>query len=941
MRRWWGGLRAAARIARRDARRAKGRSALVAVLVGLPVLAGSGFVVVLASQSPTDATYARWVLGEGDGQALVSAYRGPNLTQDPRGARSGWSSNIVADTPGIVEYERLLADALPPEDHLLRTLRGMARLATPDRAVPGTTELLELPADGDLSSIVATQEGALPTAPGQVALDGATAERLGVEVGDVVTMEPSEGAARELTVSGILAPSAEGPSIVVGPGVLVPPETAGSGVWMGGAVRTSAEWYVLGPEPVTWDHVLAVNEIGSAVTSRAVLLDPPPREAVPYLTNGGLDEPVVRNLAVGGAVAATALLEAALLIGPAFAVGARRQQRQLALLAASGAERRTLRGVVLLGGVVTGAAAAVGGAVAGVATVVGIRAVVHLRGGEHVFFLPDIRVPWLVLLAFAVVGTAAATMAAWLPARRAARVDVIAALAGRRAEAAPHRRVPLIGAGVFVAGSVAAVAGAATGQTMLLVSGVLALEIGMVAASGGLLALVARLAPRLGPVGRIAVRDAARNRSRTAPAVAAVIAAVAGITAGAIYSGSDRASQAAMWSPPAAVGTVLVQLPTEGTDDEVAEQVDAATAAVRGSLPVTDVLTVHVAVPADDDGAASPDDGAIAPLAVPNSYFSVTAEVPPEQQCPLWADDAEMTDAELRAAARDERCREIGSSGQLIWFSNRWGSTTLVDDGTVVGALGLPTSPAAAQALARGMVVVGSEQQIWPGGTAQIVLSRYDPSGEGPDRSRTVDLPAVAAGLGGQLDVVLPPGALAELGLTTEVAGLVGPVSRTPTTAEEAAATAALATTAWLGIERGNPYEQTDLTMLALVVAALVVGLAATGISVVLAAVESRPDLATLGAVGAEPRVRRRFTAAQAGVVSVLGGSLGILAGVMLGWVLVTAQRYRNPVPDYTWTFVAPWPSLTAIAIGIPLLATAAGYLSTRSRLPLVRRFAG
>src|SRR5665647_2842117 len=49
------------------------------------------------------------------------------------------------------------------------------------------------------------------------------------------------------------------------------------------------------------------------------------------------------TLALVAAIGAMALLEAALLIGPAFAVGARRQQRQLALLAAAGAERRTLR----------------------------------------------------------------------------------------------------------------------------------------------------------------------------------------------------------------------------------------------------------------------------------------------------------------------------------------------------------------------------------------------------------------------------------------------------------------------------------------------------------------------------------------------------------------------------------------------------------------------
>src|SRR5665647_925617 len=273
--------------------------------------------------------------------------------------------------------------------------------------------------------------------------------------------------------------------------------------------------------------------------------------------------------------------------------------------------------------------------------------------------------------------------------------------------------------------------------------------------------------------------------------------------------------------------------------------------------------------------------------------------------------------------------------------SARCGSTTRVDDGTVMRALGLPESKVAADALAGGVVVVGTEGEIWPDGTARIEVGGYDPVTGEAGRTRSADLPAVVVDLSaGQLNLVLPPAVLGDLGLTSQVAGLVAPVSRRPTPAEEAAATADLGADALLWVEEGSPYDRPDVTMLVLVLAALVVGLAATGISVVLAAVESRPDLATLAAVGAEPRTRRRFTAAQAGVVSLLGGSLGIVAGLMLGWVLVIAQRYRGEIPDLSWQVVVPWVGIAAIAVGIPVLAMAVGYLATRSRLPLVRRIA-
>ena len=84
MRQWWGSLRLATRIARRDALRAKGRTALVAVLVGLPVMAGSAAAVILNSQQPSSATYVQWHLGDA-AQALIGSYGGGGLSQDPSG----------------------------------------------------------------------------------------------------------------------------------------------------------------------------------------------------------------------------------------------------------------------------------------------------------------------------------------------------------------------------------------------------------------------------------------------------------------------------------------------------------------------------------------------------------------------------------------------------------------------------------------------------------------------------------------------------------------------------------------------------------------------------------------------------------------------------------------------------------------------------------------
>lgn len=102
----------------------------------------------------------------------------------------------------------------------------------------------------------------------------------------------------------------------------------------------------------------------------------------------------------------------------------------------------------------------------------------------------------------------------------------------------------------------------------------------------------------------------------------------------------------------------------------------------------------------------------------------------------------------------------------------------------------------------------------------------------------------------------------------------------------------------------------------------------------------TRGDLATLAAVGADTRMRRRVSAAQSALLALLGTVLGIGGGLALGWVLVTVQRYRWEIPDLAWVLAIPWPAVAAIAIGIPVLATAVGWLASPRRLPLTRRTA-
>src|SRR5262249_49580692 len=146
-----------------------------------------------------------------------------------------------------------------------------------------------------------------------------------------------------------------------------------------------------------------------------------------------------------------------IVISGAFAVGARRQLVTLGQLSANGAGESLLRRMLSLQGALCGALGTAAGLGAGV---VALRLMhgqfdtwIHRDIGPYMWSVPN-------LIAIAVTGVAAATIAAFVPARTAARVPVLSALAGRRPLGAlPRMIVPigvaLFGVGVVVLGLVA------------------------------------------------------------------------------------------------------------------------------------------------------------------------------------------------------------------------------------------------------------------------------------------------------------------------------------------------------------------------------------------------------------------------------------------------------------------------------------------------------
>ena len=307
------------------------------------------------------------------------------------------------------------------------------------------------------------------------ALQDATGARLG----DRITLNLAAGATGQLTVVGV----AQEPRGKTPREAWTLPAALASV-----ADQQPQDFLVDTTTPLTWPDVLRLNDQGYVVTSRPVVLDPPPRDQVPYFQQQ--TGPSAEAVATGVIAVGMVLLEIVLLAGPALAVGARRDQARLALLGAVGGDRRHLRLAVLAQGLVLGAAAAVGGVSLGVGVAAAVRPLLVSRF-DAVLYSFDVRP--LELLAVGAVGALTALLASLVPAQVAARLDIVAALTGRRQPVSKPWRTPTVGAVLVGIGVATALLGASDKRASVIFGGSAIAEIGLVLATPTLIAVAARL----------------------------------------------------------------------------------------------------------------------------------------------------------------------------------------------------------------------------------------------------------------------------------------------------------------------------------------------------------------------------------------------------------------------------------------------------------------
>ena len=376
-------------------------------------------------------------------------------------------------------------------------------------------------------------EGRAPAGPGEIAIDSHTAERTGYQVGDTARVSVN-GPVREETVTGVF--TTEDGTVAAG-GSLVLYDTA-----------TAQELFAL---PGEFTRITLEAADG---TSQAGLFDavepllPADAEA---MTGQELADEQAADIEATTSGMRTGLLAFAgislfvgiFIIANTFTMLVAQRTRELALLRAVGASRRQVTRSVLIEALAVGVVAGLSGFAAGVGIAAGFRSLMDSFG----LTVPEgpLVVSGSAVLASLVVAVVVTMLAAYLPARRAAKIPPVAAM--NSVHAAPTVRGLLvrntIGALLAGAGAALVIAGIDrddSGATMgggaaLLVIGVFVLTPLL---SRPVIALASPLLRVFGVSGKLARLNAVRNPRRTAATASALMIGLTLITGLTVIAGT-------------------------------------------------------------------------------------------------------------------------------------------------------------------------------------------------------------------------------------------------------------------------------------------------------------------------------------------------------------------------------------------------------------------
>ena len=957
--RWRAGWRVSLRMARRDVRRHRGRSLLVVIMVGLPVLLLTAGSTLWFSENLDAAERLPFQIGSSQGFIVGPRPDNPQQLLDPSSgyARSGArvpAKRIPGFAPGR-EQEALTA-LLGGRLHEMSVATGVARI---DRHY-ADINILEVSGAGSehvLAPRASLTSGRWPTKPGEVLVtptgQGAGLPTSGTFEIQVALTSGQQRTSTEVTVVGTgqgfstySAGNLQPVQVIMSPAVPVAGQTAQR--------VGERQWLVERNRPITWAEVQRLNTFGVAVYSRHVALHPesvqlPPGVTLPAESNS-------KKLYVVGGATFGLLLLTSLLAGPAFAVGAARQRRTLALAALNGATRAQLRRTVLAQALVLGVGASTAGAVTGVL----LGALVsHLVGAtQPTHFFGPLQVPWEAVLLVVGAGAASSVLTALLPTRGLGRLNIVAVLKGQGVSAPLRRRVTLLGAALASGGLgfvLLAPLRSPDRYFIVVAGGLLLLVPGSLLLVPPLLGLGSRLGSSLPLAARMAARDTGRLRGRAAPTVAAILGSAAVLTTVCVALDADTAAQAKRYQPTVLSGQAVIErgeFEAAGSEDvgQVVRATDPGLTAVTLRHIVENATGPTVKIAARKTGCTPSD-------VIPEAAFASEASTGNDRNllrcATVSAHGLHPGTAIVTADAKD-----LADFWQLDAAQRR----ALTDGGiAVLDPSAAATLPGPTPNLDGGRPVeqMRAVDLDTERGLASFYRYTTTPSVDG--QNLTVDdqqgrdvvrLPVVRLTHEQWTRTVwatnLPAAFITtdtakHIGLTTTAGPTLvrgdSPISFELETVLTDAISARLPG-ATVTVERG--FQRGDALIVGVTVGVIgLIILVATLIATALGQVESAPLLGTLAAVGATRRTRRALAAAHATYLGVLGAALGVLVGLPPGIAisrLLTASYTAEGLDTSTVVISIPWVQIMVPVVVVPLLAGALAWVSIRRAPVVVRR---
>ncbi|CAM5238163.1 ABC transporter permease [Streptomyces narbonensis] len=433
-------------------------------------------------------------------------------------------------------------------------------------------------------------EGHEPRGPTDVVVDGATAEKHGLKIGDELRTIAVDG---DFTakISGIVDFKVTNPGAT-----LVYFDTA------------TAQRELLGKEglftQVQADAKPGVSDDALKADIAAAIGDGYKLQTAAEAADAGREDVAgfldVMKYAMLG-FAGIAFLVGIFLIVNTFSMLVAQRTREIGLMRAIGSSRKQVNRSVLVEALLLGIVGSVAGVAAGVGLAVGLMKLMSSMGME--LSTRDLTVAWTTPAVGLALGIVVTVLAAYVPARRAGKVSPMAALrdAGTPADGKAGRVRGGLGLALTAAGAAALWAAtraeeAGPGSLWLGLGVVLSLlgfiVIGPLLAGGVVRALGVVVLRVFGPVGRMAERNALRNPRRTGATGAALMIGLALVACLSVV-GSSMVASATDELDRSVGADFIVQ---SGTGQPIVPQAQAALEKVPGLDHVTEYRWVDAKV---------------------------------------------------------------------------------------------------------------------------------------------------------------------------------------------------------------------------------------------------------------------------------------------------------------------------------------------------------